>query len=137
MKSTSQSINAQINTELQQVLAGKQRVLVQSSQLINKIHQQITKPGSLLLTAGLGFIFGELTKNQTTQFADSANNLNSSKSTPLKIALNLAASMRTLYMVLPVTWITKNALLSYASSSKQQRAPIKSVVDSDTPPAKL
>jgi hypothetical protein len=131
MKSPSKSINAQINTEQRQILAGKQRVHTQSSQLINKIHQQITTPESLLLTAGLGFIFGELTKNQTTEFAHSANNLISSKNTPLKIALNLAASMRTLYMVLPVTWILKNALLSYATTSKQPRTPIKSVVDSD------
>jgi len=131
MKSLSQSINAQINTELRQVLAGKQRVQAQSSQLINKIHQQITTPDSLLLTAGLGFMFGELTKNQTTEFAHSANNLKSGQSTPLRTVLKLAESMRTLYMVLPVTWIVKNAVISYASSSKQPRTPVKSAVDSD------
>jgi hypothetical protein len=131
MKSPSQSLGAKINAEQRQILAGQTRVRVYSNQLVNKIYQQITAPGTLVLTSCLGFIFGELTKNQTTEFADSASNLNSGKSTPLKIALNLASSMRTLYMVLPVTWIMKNALLGYTSTSKQPRTPIKSVVDSD------
>ncbi|MEQ1527964.1 MAG: hypothetical protein ABL925_01505 [Methylococcales bacterium] len=121
MKMSSKSINAQINTELQQVAAGQNRFLAQRSRLINNCHQQITAPGTLLLTAGLGFIFGELTKNQTTEFVGSVNNLSSGKSSPLQTALNLTASMRTLYMILPLTWIMKNAVLDYTSKTKTVR----------------
>lgn len=106
--SKSKSLTAQIRAAEQQILIRQQRVGVRTATLIKKIHQEITAPSTLLLTAGVGFIFGELTKRQITNIHDTANKGNTTETSPLRSALNLLTSIHTIYTALPITWMLKS-----------------------------
>jgi hypothetical protein len=92
------SINAQIKDTEQQILNHQYAVDSRTQALAGKIQQQMVKPASLLLAVGIGFIAGELTQKgcRTT------DNPNATETSPLKTALSLIGSARTLYAALPL-----------------------------------
>lgn len=102
------SLSAQIKDAEQQVLNRQRGVGIGASALVRKTQQQMTTPVSLLLACGVGFLLGELTKRQSTKLSDSGVKREVAKPSPLKIALNLATSIQTLYTALPIVWIMKN-----------------------------
>ena len=104
--SKSRILTAQIRDAEQQLLIRQRGVGVRTDTLIKKIHRQMTAPSTLLLTVGIGFILGELTKRkrQTTVNHDVAGKQSTTGTSPLRIALNLLSTVHTLYMALPTTW---------------------------------
>ncbi|MCK9635391.1 MAG: hypothetical protein M0R41_03850 [Methylobacter tundripaludum] len=107
-RSKSKSLTAQIKDAERQVLDRQQKIGIRTTILIRKIHQQMTAPATLLLAGGIGFIIGELTKPRTSKVRGTINKLEATETTPLKIALNLVTSARTLYTALPLAWIIKS-----------------------------
>ncbi len=102
------SLTAQINAAERQVLNRQQEVGIRTDILVRKIHQQMTAPATLLLVAGIGFIIGELTKRQTPKFRGTVDKPHAAETSPLRIALNLITSARTLYTALPLVWMMKS-----------------------------
>ena len=100
----SKSLTAQIREAEQQIVIRQRKVGVRAATLIKKIHQEITAPSILLLTVGIGFILGELTKRQTARNPGVAGKQSTIPTSPLKTALNLITSVHTLYMALPIAW---------------------------------
>jgi len=115
-----QSLTAQINATERQVLNRQRRIGIRSATLVREIHQQMTAPATLLLAVGLGFIVGELTKRQTPKFRGTTDKPQVAESSPLKIALKLMTSARTLYAALPLAWMMK----SYCQPSASGETPI-------------
>jgi hypothetical protein len=97
------SLNKQIRNAKRCVSSGQRAIHNRTSRLTQKCYRQITTPASLLLAVGIGFIVGELTKSR----CGSADKSRVTQSDPLKIALNLITSMRTLYAALPIAWLMK------------------------------
>jgi hypothetical protein len=131
--SKSRSLTAQIRVAEQQILIRQQGVGVRTTTLIKKIHQEITAPSTLLLAGGIGFIIGELTRRQTTNIRDTANQQNTTGTSPLRTALNLITSVHTLYMALPIAWKVKFFGKPGTSSrqvSQQQAQPVSAASDS-------
>ena len=106
--SKSRSLTAQIREAEQQILIRQRGVGVRAATLIKKIHQELTAPSTLLLTVGIGFIIGELTRRQTTHSGDTANKQRPTETSALRTALNLLASAHTLYTALPIAWMIKS-----------------------------
>ena len=77
---------------------------VRTGALINKMHRQMTAPSTLLMTVGIGFILGELTKPRSSGNHGVSSKQRTNGSSPLRTALNLLTSMHTLYMALPIAW---------------------------------
>jgi len=103
------SLTAQINAAERQVLNRQQEVGIRTTTLVRKIHQQMTAPATLLLAGGIGFIIGELTKRQTSKKRPgTVDKPQATESSPLRIALNLITSARTLYTALPLVWMMKS-----------------------------
>jgi hypothetical protein len=103
------SLTAQINAAERQVLNRQQEVGIRTATLVRKIHQQMTAPATLLLVAGIGFIIGELTKRQTSKKRPgTVDKPHATETSPLRIALNLITSARTLYTALPLVWMVKS-----------------------------
>ena len=90
--SKSTSLTTQIRDAEQQIVIRQRGVGVRAATLIKKIHQEITAPSTLLLTVGIGFIIGELTKRQTTNNRGNANKQRTTETSPLRTALNLMIS---------------------------------------------
>jgi hypothetical protein len=110
------AINAQIKDTEQQILNHQHAVDKHTHALAGKIQQQMVKPASLLLAVGIGFIAGELTQKgcRTT------DNPHAMETSPLKTALSLIGSARTLYVALPfILMITSR---HQADATEQQRA---------------
>jgi len=131
--SKSRSLTAQIRAAEQQIVIRQQGVGVRTATLIKKIHQEITAPSTLLLAGGIGFIIGELTRRQTTNIRDTANQQNTTETSPLRTALNLITSVHTLYMALPIAWKVKFFGKPGTSSrqvSQQQAQPVSAASDS-------
>lgn len=131
--SKSRSLTAQIRAAEQQIVIRQQGVGVRTATLIKKIHQEITAPSTLLLAGGIGFIIGELTRHQTTNIRDTANQQNTTETSPLRTALNLITSVHTLYMALPIAWKVKFFGKPGTSSrqvSQQQAQPVSAASDS-------
>jgi hypothetical protein len=131
--SKSRSLTAQIRAVEQQIVIRQQGVGVRTATLIKKIHQEITAPSTLLLAGGIGFIIGELTRRQTTNIRDTANQQNTTETSPLRTALNLITSVHTLYMALPIAWKVKFFGKPGTSSrqvSQQQAQPVSAASDS-------
>jgi hypothetical protein len=104
------SLESQIRDVERQVLQRQQKVGIRTTRLVQKIHQQLTAPTTLLLAGGIGFIMGELTARRT-RTPDSRGNTDKPQvavTSPLTTALNLITSVRTLYMALPIAWIMKS-----------------------------
>jgi len=107
-RSKSKSLTAQIRDAEQQILTRQRGVGIRADTLIKKVHQQMTAPSTLLLTVGIGFIIGELTKRQTTNNRGIANKQRTTETSPLMTALNLMTSVHTLYTALPIAWMMKS-----------------------------
>jgi len=125
--SKSKSLAAQIRDTERQVLQRQQEVSVRASTLIQKIHQQMTAPATLLLAGGIGFIIGELTTHQTPNSRGNADKPRTAETSPLTTALNLITSVRTLYMALPIAWIMKSFNQPGASGRKAPKRQSKPV----------
>ncbi|MGZ8183022.1 MAG: hypothetical protein ACXWT1_13775 [Methylobacter sp.] len=111
------SLTAQINAAEQQVMNRQQKVGIRTTALVRNIHHQMTASATLLLSAGIGFIIGELTKQRpASKFRSTADKAHAAETTPLKIALNLMTSARTLYTALPLVWMMKSYFQPDASS---------------------
>jgi hypothetical protein len=91
------SINTQIKDTEQQILNHQHAVDSRTNALTGKIQQQMVKPANLLLAASIGFIVGELTQKR----CGTADNPQTEETSPLKTALSLIGSARTLYAALP------------------------------------
>jgi len=103
------SLTAQINAAERQVLNRQQEIGIRTTTLVRKIHQQMTAPATLLLAGGIGFIIGELTKRQTSKKRPgTVDKPQAAETSPLRIALNLITSARTLYTALPLVWMMKS-----------------------------
>ena len=62
----SNSLTAKIRDAEQQLLIRQRGVGVRTDALIKKIHREMTAPSTLLMTVGIGFILGELTKRRSS-----------------------------------------------------------------------
>lgn len=102
------SLTAQINAAERQVLNRRQEVGIRTAALVRKIRHQMTAPATLLLAGGIGFMIGELTKRPTAKFRGTVDKPHTAETTPLRIALNLMTSARTLYTALPLVWMMKS-----------------------------
>lgn len=106
------SINAQIKDTEQQILNHQHAVESRTDALAGKIPQQIVvKPANLILAASIGFIVGELTKKH----GGTADNPHAAETSPLKTALSLIGSARTLYAALPLALMIKSRYQEDAS----------------------
>lgn len=115
----SKSLNAQIRDAERRVLNRQQAIDVRTATLIQTIHQQTIAPATLLLAVGIGFILGELTKPPKKFRSITTNKPPTTTTTPLKTALNLMSSARTLYAtILPLVWMLK----SFPQSRSQVRS---------------
>ncbi len=100
----SNSLTAKIRDAEQQLVIRQRGVSVRTGALIKNIHRQMTAPSTLLMTVGIGFILGELTKPRLSGNHGVSSKQHTNGSSPLRSALNLVTSMHTLYMALPVAW---------------------------------
>ncbi|MFZ2406294.1 MAG: hypothetical protein WAW41_14230 [Methylobacter sp.] len=113
------SLTAQINAAEQQVMNRQQKVGIRTTALVRNIHRQMTAPATLLLSVGMGFIIGELTKRPVSKSRSTADKAHAAETTPLKIVLNLITSAQTLYTALPLVWMMK----SYFQPDASDQAP--------------
>ena len=91
------SINAEIKATEQHILNHQHAVDSRTEALASKIQQQMVRPANLLLAASIGFIAGELTQHRCR----TPENPHAVEISPLKTALSLVSSARTLYAALP------------------------------------
>ncbi|MFU8789220.1 MAG: hypothetical protein ACNA7G_09320 [Methylobacter sp.] len=92
------SLNAQIKTTEQHIVQHQHALDSGAQALTSKIQQQIAKPANLLLAASLGFMVGELTRHRCR----TPEHPHAVETSPLKTALSLVSSARTLYAALPL-----------------------------------
>lgn len=125
-------LTAQIRDAERQVLKRQRGVGVRTDRLVRKIHQQMTAPATLLLAAGIGYILGEITQRQSPKFRGDA----AAKTSPLRSALNLMASVQTFYRALPLVWLMKSFRQPGSGSSARtaippgdERFPVRQTVD--------
>lgn len=117
------SLNERIRHAERQLSSRQRQVDSATTSLINTIHHQITRPASLLLASGAGFIIGELTKCQTPRASDATERTNASgTTTPLMVLLNLMATVHTLYTALPLVWVIKSFYQSAPSQPRHRSA---------------
>lgn len=126
------SLNAQIKDVEQQIASNQRKVDACTAVLVEKIQQQVQQelvvtPATLLLAGGIGFIIAELSKCPAQKIHSAANKRGAAETSPLKVALNLITSARTLYAVLPLAWMMQSRYQTSASSqiSEQRRTPDK------------
>ena len=112
-------LTAQIRAAERQVLNRQQRVGKSTATLIRKIHHQMIAPATLLLAGGVGFILGELTKRHPPNNHGPADQPRAAETSPLRTALNLIASVRTVYTALPLAWMIKSFQQRRTSSGCQ------------------
>jgi hypothetical protein len=125
-----QSLNAQIKDVERQIANRQRKVDACAVVLVDKIQQQLQQelvvtPATLLLAGGIGFILGELTQYPSHKIHNTAHKRGAAETSPLKTALNLITSARTLYAVLPLAWLMQSRYQTRASSQmpKQRRTP--------------
>ncbi len=107
-------LNAQIRHTQQRILNRQRIIDSRTTTLARKIEQQMIAPATLLLAFSIGFILGELTK--CTRVTNDKQQV--SETSPLKTALKLLASARTLYAALPLAWMMTSR---YQTSEYSQR----------------
>jgi hypothetical protein len=105
----SNSLSSQIGALERQVLAHRQAIPIQRDSLVVKARLLMTAPSTMLLTSGVGFMIGEVTKRQSPQPKNADEKSKAAESSPLITALNLITTARTLYMALPIAWILKSS----------------------------
>jgi len=112
------SLNAQIKDTEQQIANHQHAADNHTTALVEKIQQQTITPANLLLAASIGFIAGELTQPR----CNTANMPTAAvETTPLKTALNLIASARTLYAALPLLLMMQSRFQSVATKQHTER----------------
>lgn len=101
------SLTAQIKDAEWQVLNCQRRVEVRSTLLARKIQHQLAAPGTVMLAVGIGFIFGEMTKEraQNPKLCGTIKKSGTVEASPLSGALSLITSIYTLYTALPIAWL--------------------------------
>ena len=104
------SLNAQIKEVEQQIAKRQRKVDACAAILVTNLQQQAQQkitvtPATLLLAGGIGFIIAELTKCPVQKSQSTADKRGAAETSPLKIALNLITSARTLYAALPLAWL--------------------------------
>lgn len=117
------SLTTQIKDVEQQVLDRQRKVGIRTAMLIRKTYQQMTDPVTLLLASGIGFIIGELTKRCPQKLRGAASKPHAAETTPLKTALSLITSARTLYTALPLAWMMKSYYHQPGRASAQASKP--------------
>lgn len=117
------SLNAQISNVEWQILQRQQSIHVRGDSLIRKIRQQLTAPTSLLLSGGVGFLLGELTKRRAPKSCGNGDKSTAHETSPLITALNLIGTVRTLYMALPIAWMLKSYKLPERGYRRASSAP--------------
>ena len=115
--SKSNSLTAKIRDTEQQLVIRQREVGIRTDALIKKIHREMTAPSTLLMTVGIGFILGELTRRRTSINHPVAGKQRTNGVSPLRTSLNLITSAHTLYMALPIAWKTR----IFNPSAKQGR----------------
>lgn len=133
MRSRPESLTARIRQAEQQLAERRQGLAGHTAALVRTIREQLTSPASLLLAGGLGFITGELTRQQRCQSVDTADAPGAAGTSPLNTAINLLASARTVYTALPLAWLMKSFRHSQQSdqarvrqSPRRRRRPMES-----------
>lgn len=121
IRSRPESLTARIREAEQQLADRRQGLAGRAAALVRKIHEQLTSPASLLLAGGLGFMTGELTRQQRCQSVDTADAPGVAGTSPLNAAINLFASARTLYTALPLAWLMKSFRHSQQSDQARDR----------------
>ncbi len=106
-RNTFKSLDAQISDAQRQILNRQQTIDVGTARMIGNIRWQLTKPTTLMMAAGIGFIVGELSCCSSLKKSNIANQPQENDISPLKIALNLFITARTLYAALPMAWLIK------------------------------
>lgn len=109
------------------VLNRQQVIDFRTTVLVQELQQQLTDPISLLLAGGIGFILGELTKCQPAKFRGNIDKARrATETSPLRTAINLMTSARTLYTALPLAWIVKSRYQPGSSShaARQKTHPV-------------
>ncbi|MDO9104958.1 MAG: hypothetical protein Q7U57_08350 [Methylovulum sp.] len=91
------SLSAQIRDAERQVLIRQRRVGVNTATLTRKLAQQMATPVNLLLAGSVGYMLGELSRQQAKRGGRSGQA--QVKNTPLRSLLALITSFRTLYLV--------------------------------------
>jgi hypothetical protein len=108
-RTKSRSLKDKIRDAERQLSKRQRSCGVSAAMLTRKIHRQMNAPASLLLAGGMGFIIGEVTKRQIPNNRAAAGKPDAAETTPLRTALNLMATARTLYTVLlPLAWSMKS-----------------------------
>lgn len=119
------SLTAQIRIAERQVLSRQRQVGVRTDTLISKTRRQMTAPTTILLAGGVGFIIGELTgKRLIPNSRGTDDKPGVTETSPLRVALNLMASVHTLYTALPLAWMMKSfyqPAVARESSRKKQK----------------
>jgi hypothetical protein len=106
-RSKANSLVSQIRDAERQVLNRKRSLDMCADSLALNIQQQMTAPATLLLASGAGFIIGEFTRCQPGKIRSIGDEPSSPETSPLRLALNLLASIQTLYTALPIVWMMK------------------------------
>ena len=122
MEIKTKSLTAQIKDAERELLNHQQKFDVHTTMLVRTIYQQIN-PATPLLAAGIGFIFGELTRRHHAQPCSVPGKQRKTAGTLWKTALNLITSLHTLNTALPLTWIIKNIYQSNVSGQVYKPKP--------------
>lgn len=104
-----QALHRQIAAAENQVQQRRRLIDRRTTMLIDEIKHGLTQTTTLLMAVGIGFIIAELTKCPHQKSANPAQHSGTGESSPLKVALTLLTSARTLYMALPVAWLMKSS----------------------------
>jgi hypothetical protein len=102
------SLTAQIRDAERKVLIRQRGFDDRAAMLTRKIHQQMTKPVTLLLASGIGFILGELTQCQNPKSHSATDEPRAAETTPLRTTLNFMTFAHTLYTALPLVWMMES-----------------------------
>jgi hypothetical protein len=113
--SRASSLSAQIRATERRVASRQRQIRIHAGIVSHKIESQLTTPTNLLLASGMGFIIGELTKNNQTVCGNGKDR--ATTTSPLKIALNLFSSIRTVYAALPLVLVVTSAFETKAAQT--------------------
>ena len=120
-QNNSKLLTDQIKEAEWQVLKRQQEIDFRTTTLVRKIYQQLADPASLLLAGGIGFIISEITKRQPPKSRGTIDKAQGTETSPLRVALNLLTSARTLYTALPLAWIMKSRYRPGTSAQAPKR----------------
>lgn len=110
------TLSAQIRAAEQRVSNRQRQIGIHAAAITEKVERQLSTPPNLLLAGGIGFILGEIT--QKAPIATSKNGTAATAATPLKTAMNLFASLQSVYAFLPLVLVAITALDSKPAASK-------------------